>query len=108
MSIFSALAATVPVLGSLWDPDLAKQRQLEQEEKALMDSANRAATQGDTAAQQQFQARARMTHNQRIRIVPRILPLPPFTSIPQCAHWTLTVRRCAVLPSPIGSGRGAR
>ena len=69
MSIFGALAATVPVLGSMFDPDLAAQRKLEDEEKKYMQSAQKAEAAGDHAAAVQFRAQARMTHNQRIRLV---------------------------------------
>ena len=36
MSLFGALAATVPALGTLWDPDLAQQRRLEDEERQYL------------------------------------------------------------------------
>jgi len=68
MSFLGALAATVPVLGSLWDPDLAKQRQLEEEEKRLLDFAYKAEMRGDLAGGQRSRAQARISHNQRIRL----------------------------------------
>ena len=71
MSLFGAIAATVPALGTLFDPDLAQQHRLENEEKQYLQSAQRADAAGDAAAAVQFRAQARMTHNQRIRIVCR-------------------------------------
>jgi hypothetical protein len=68
MSIFGALAATVPVLGSLWDPELQQQRQLEQSEREYMNAASKAEAAGDAAAAARHRGQARMTHNQRIRI----------------------------------------
>ena len=68
MSIFGALAATVPVLGSLWDPELQQQRKLEQTEREYMNAASKAEAAGDAAAATRHRGQARMTHNQRIRL----------------------------------------
>ena len=69
MSFLGAIAATVPVLGTLFDPELAAQRKLEDEEKQYMQSAQRAEAAHDAAAAVRFRGQARVTHNQRIRLM---------------------------------------
>ena len=91
MALFGALSATVPVLGALWDPEQAKQRKFESEEKALLDSAYKAEAGGDVAAGQRLRGQARITHNQRIRIV----AARPHTRRPSHPSLTIAPRCCS-------------
>ena len=102
MSLFGALAATVPVLGSLFDPDLAQQRRLEDEEKQYTQSAQRAEAAGDAADAIRYRAQARITHNQRIRLV-RQLRTHKRTAREQHAAGVSVELYAACVPHSLGS-----